>query len=143
MAVANADELVRTWAKTKVRFHLPDTPDYLHYKDCPDIQVFACKGAERAVSSVTPDRWTYFKVLWGCPHGPGRLTAQLHYQGTMIDLIHELDELHEATADLQVELAVEELTADPDFSEPIFAANYPAPGGGTTWQRPASKPPWA
>lgn len=117
MDALSADERIRLWLAPRCRIRVPKEAPYLHYRDCPDVEVYNYSQYEAPLSTLTADIWTYFHASWGCPHGPARFSASVNYHDTLSSMIDAL-------------AAVEDFTLGPD--EPFFARNYPAPNG-TVW----------
>jgi hypothetical protein len=119
------DERVKAWVKTQVRFHVPMDAAHLHYRDCPQIEVYECEGHEGPLSEATGDIVSDFRVVWGCSHGPERMQCYVHSLWSIADLIEELSDLDNIPRDaLHNAFAVDTLMADG-----FYAAAYPAPGG--------------
>ncbi len=98
---------------------------HLHYRDCPDVEVYNLSSDEGPLSDVTPDTYTRFVAVWGCKHGVERMTAYFNYPGSLAELIEELADIHEP-GDFVVALM--------EVESPFFALHYPAPGeGGVPW----------
>jgi hypothetical protein len=130
----NADNLLKLWALTQVRNHVPMIASHLHYRDCPDIEVYTCTGSEDPLSDATPDIHTSFAVTWGCPHSEERMPCTIYWHDTLGDLINELADLENASVETRQDFAIEDIESDVSEYDPLFAANYPAPGGAV-WQR--------
>lgn len=129
---SNADNLVKQWCLAQVRYQAPKDADYVHYWDCPDIEVYSVGSTEAPLSEVTADIVTTLTASWGCPHGPERMAATLRYQGTLGELIDELATPQVASTEVRIDLAMGQVD---ETVYPLHAANFPAPGpGGKIWQ---------
>lgn len=129
---SRADNLVKEWCRGQVRFQCPPSSTFVHYWDCPDIEVYNVTGHQHPLSEVTGDLVSDLRAEWGCPHGPARLLAHLHYGGTLAELLAELENPSTASKPVRQGFVAAACEADEEDWFPLHAANYPAPSG-TVW----------